>query len=114
MKRRFIVAVDSSTKEQNEAFRDCVVEWGVAWWHWLDNAWLICDREGVLTADEIRDALYTTHVHESCLVVQLDENGGETWSGYGPKGEGRNMFNWLRRTWAEFQRNPGEPGLFDS
>ena len=100
MRKRFIIGLDSTTKEQNEAFLEFVKEHGVGWWHWLGNFWLLADSGGRFSADDVRNKLKETHPGVHTLVIELSEHG-DTWAGYGPKSENRNMFKWLRETWSK-------------
>lgn len=102
MSKRFIVGVDSSTEEQDKAFLSFVKSHGLGWWHWLENFWLITDSSDQLTASDIRDELGKTYPGVHKLVIELSDSG-DTWSGYGPKSEKRNMFNWLNETWGKYK-----------
>lgn len=99
MKKRFVVAVDSATKEQNDTFREFLKSRGLGWWHWLTNLWLVADGAGRLTAQEIRDVLRQHYPSVHTLVLELREDD-DTWSGFGPSSETKNMFKWLRQNWS--------------
>lgn len=98
MKKRFVVALDSAIKEQDEAFKEYVRSRGLGWWHWLTNLWLLTDASGQLTASEIRDVLTEIYPRVHALVLEL-RGDDDTWSGIGPKTEKRNMFKWLHKNW---------------
>lgn len=98
MKKRYIVCLGNSIKVQDEAFIAYIKEYGLGWWHWLSNVWLIVDSNGKLSAREIRDKLRLIYPGEHTIVLELSENG-DTWSGFGPKSEERNMFEWLKTNW---------------
>ena len=102
MIKRFVVTLNSSTKEQNGAFIAFVKENGLGWWHWLDNFWLLTDRSGKFTAITIRDKADEFYPGVHKLVLQLDETG-DTWAGFGPNTEKRNMFTWLIDTWDKYK-----------
>ena len=97
---RFIVALDSSTVEQNDAFRQFIKDNGLLWWHWLDDFWLIVGSSGGFTAADIRDKAKECFPGVHLLAIRLDENG-DRWSGFGPNTEESNMFEWLQETWPE-------------
>lgn len=99
MKKRFIVAVDSSTPEQEQAFREWIA--GRGWWHWLNNFWLIADSSGEMTASEILDRVRGCYPNVDCVVLELRPDGTDTWAAFGPYSDKRNMFNWLRRNWKQ-------------
>lgn len=102
MSKRYIVAVDSSTKEQETAFLALVKADGLGWWHWLNNFWLLTDSEGQLSASEIRHKIMETYPTIHCLVIELSGTE-DTWAGYGPNTEARDMFKWLKNTWGRYK-----------
>jgi hypothetical protein len=101
MKKRFIVAVDSATAEQDEAFREYVRVNRLGWWHWLSHLWLLVDPTGSQTASRLTDVLLGIYPGVSTLVLELREDSPGVfsghWSGYGPASEEGNMFAWIRR-----------------
>jgi hypothetical protein len=34
----------------------------------------------------------------------LDDDGEDTWAGFGPHSDKRNMFNWLNEKWSSDER----------
>jgi hypothetical protein len=99
LKKRFVIAVDSSTKDQNVAFREHLkARTPGLWWHWLSNLWLIVDTDGKYTASELVDVVQEFYPATNTLVIELPANG-DTWSGFGPNVEGKNMFGWLEKKW---------------
>jgi hypothetical protein len=102
MRKRYIVAVNSSTKEQVESFIEFIKANGLGWWHWLDNIWLLTDSAGILNAKKVRDEVSDTFPNINNLVIELNETG-DTWSGFGPNSDKRNMFNWLKKTWIKYK-----------
>ncbi|CNF16496.1 Uncharacterised protein [Yersinia rohdei] len=100
MKKRFAVAIDSSTPEGNDAFIEFIRENGLGWWHWIENFWMISDRKGKLSASDIRDKIGEIYPGINTIVIELSEDG-DTWSGYGPKKENKSMFTWLRNNWKK-------------
>jgi hypothetical protein len=99
MKKRFVVMLDSSTKEQNEAFREYLkAATPGLWWHWLENSWLLVDPKGTLTASELTDKVMVTYPGVSNLVLEFSDDH-DTWSGFGPMKPEKNMFPWLRKNW---------------
>ncbi|MBG0624982.1 hypothetical protein I4P27_11140 [Enterobacter roggenkampii] len=98
MRRKFAVALDSSTVEQNKKLKEFIEENGLGWWHWINNFWLLTDAKGNFSAQSLREKLNEIYPGVHLLVISLDKDG-ESWSGYGPKNETKNMFNWLKDTW---------------
>ena len=99
MKKRFVVALGSSTSQQNEAFKEYIRTQRVGWWHWLPNVWLLSNPNGTLSAKKLRDDLKTLYPRIYSLVLELSD-GEDTWSGFGPTTEGRHMFKWLHDNWG--------------
>jgi len=98
MRRKFAVALDSSTKDQNEQLRKFIKDNGLGWWHWINNFWLLTDKNGKLTAKQIREKLNEFYPGVHCIVLSLDKDG-DSWSGFGPRNSDKNMFDWLKNTW---------------
>ncbi|KTS27614.1 hypothetical protein [Pantoea stewartii] len=98
MRRKFAVALNSSSVEQNEKFKKFINENGLGWWHWIENFWLLTDPKGKFTASDIRDKLNEIFPKVRCIVLSID-NEENSWSGYGPTSEKKNMFNWIRDSW---------------
>ncbi len=99
MKKRFIVAIQGMTAEQEQAFADFLDSKSCGWWHWIYNFWLVVDPSETLTAASLRDEINTISPGLKRLVVDVTESRRAVWAGYGPSSEERNMFNWLREDW---------------
>ena len=100
MKKRFIVLLDSTNVEQDKAFLAYVKAQKFGYWHWLSTSWLIADSKGKDTAQKIRDTIKETHPGVHNLIIELNENG-DTWSGFGPTSDTRNMFDWIKKNWKK-------------
>jgi len=102
--KRFIISLNNTTRQQQKEFADYLTRTGVGFWHWLENTWLIVDRNNVFTAEQLREILdlFFPKVHN--LVIQLNHYN-DTWAGFGPSGDNKNMFNWLNTTWKENNNN---------
>ena len=98
MKKRFVVCINDSDKEKDKDFIEFIKNNNLGWWHWLSHTWFLSDSNGKLSAAEIRTKVKNIY-NENNIVIELNENG-DTWSGYGPKGKSRNMFDWLKRNWG--------------
>ena len=98
MSRKFVVMLESATKEQNDQFLKWIESKELAWWHWLSNAWLIHNRTDNVTSEEI-----STEANKIFgglnFVSQVRPEG--TWYGWGPSSSDRNMFEWIRNTWSQ-------------
>jgi hypothetical protein len=99
MKHRYIVCVGNSTPEQDKAFIAFLKGKHMGWWHYLKNTWMlysITDSPNELTL--IREKV--THIFGRAhnMVFYLAEDEG-LWAGFGPAGENKNMFTWIRENW---------------
>ena len=101
MKKRFILALGSTSPEQNGAFGEFAREQGLGWWHWLPNMWLLTDSQGQWTAAGLRDKATDIYGNENVFVLELRADGSDTWAGYGPNTDKRNMFPWLTSNWKK-------------
>jgi len=100
MKKQFVIALNSTTEEQEKMFLEYIKSNGFGWWHWIDNFWLVVDTQDKLSAEKLRDDLENIFPKVRKLVIEIFSESS-TWAGYGPNGEQRNMFNWLHNTWKE-------------
>lgn len=108
MKKRFIVALDSSTSEQDKIFINYLKAKNVGWWHWLNNLWLIYTDTGDLTARKIRDDLNVIYPTTNKIIFELSGDS-DTWSGFGPSSEERNMFKWIHENWKKDESATDKP-----
>jgi|GEM_PF-842201 hypothetical protein len=100
MKRRFVILLDRSTPEQNKAFIEFLKTSDInGYWHWLNNSWLIATYNLEITGAQIRDKIKEIFPDVNNMVLVLNEDGTDTWAGFGPKSEDRDMFRWLRTNW---------------
>lgn len=98
MKMRFVVLLDSATKEQNLAFLEFIKASNIAWWHYLNTTWLLYDENNRVSAEILRNKLMELYPGVYNLVLEFGPEG-DTWYGYGPSSENRDMFSWLRSNW---------------
>src|SRR5580704_1675321 len=98
MRKRFIVGVDPSTAEQNQAFKDYLKASPLAWWHWIPGLWLAVDSDGEMTASALRDQVNEVFPGIDNVVLEFRDDGTDTWAGNRPV-SGEKMFSWFRSTW---------------
>lgn len=98
MGKKFIIALDKSNTVKNKAMVEYLKERKFKYWHWLSNLWLVTTRDETVTAAIIRNEVRQVYEKEHMLVIEIS-NSGDTWAGFGPNSEKRNMFKWLRITW---------------
>lgn len=99
MTRRFVILTNELSREQEERFLAYFKDKGYGWWHWLDNAWLIAMVDKTIEVGDLRDKLNEIAPSVHKLVMEVSP---VSWSGYGPSGEERNMFDWLHRNWSSW------------
>jgi hypothetical protein len=100
MKRRFVIAVEGFTATQDVALRDYLASKG-AWWHWIDNFWLLTTNRSDVSVEEIRDQLKTIKNDvDSAVVFEFPED--ITWASFARKNAaGKVMTAWLKDSWAK-------------
>ena len=97
MTRYFVIGTDAMKPDQSDSIR----KWAqaqTAWWHWIDGLWLIISTNDNMDVGSIRDKLRELAPGVSQLVLEVNP---ESWSGFGPKSENRNMFTWLNANWKK-------------
>lgn len=100
MKRRFIVSITGEiTKASTNNFTNYLKENGLGWWHWLSNTWLVIDRKDKINTKILRDKVRDIF-NAYNLVVEVKDGG---WAGFGPKGEDKDMFAWIKKYWSNEQ-----------
>jgi hypothetical protein len=102
-KRKFVILLDSATKEQDAVLLDWIKQHpGTGWWNWLSTSWLLATANPTFTAAELRDAVDRAYPGVFNLVLELRPCGdkwNDNWAGFGPAGK-KNMFDWIRQNWA--------------
>ena len=114
MKRFVVLLGNTATQSQHRAFKDFVSQGGIGYWHWLSHAWLLTtDDVPLFSAPWVRDKVEEFYPSIRCLVLELNKDG-DTWSGFGPKGENKNMFTWMHKNWITKSRIQGAPPSEDT
>ena len=103
MKKRFIILLNSGSAQQNAEFVKFIKGDDIAggYWHWLNNSWLMVTQNVNMTSEIIRDKLREIYPGVHNLVLELREDGTDTWNGFGPSGEDKNMFKWIHANWTK-------------
>jgi hypothetical protein len=99
MKKRFMVVINRATPENERSITDLFSNKGLGWWHWLKNIWLISDPNGTLSATAVRDSISQILPATHSLVIEIDNNGVDTWAARGTNAE--QMFSWLHKNWTK-------------
>jgi hypothetical protein len=99
MRRRFVIAAEGLTDEQETEFRTYIKTKG-AWWHWIANFWLLTTTDQKLNTAEIRDQLKTLNGDVTTVVFEFPED--VDWATFGKKNaSGKEMTEWLKESWAK-------------
>lgn len=100
MKRRFVVGLDSFTKEQHEEFKNKIDGPGIYWWHWIDGMWLITTDNDEITTGKIIEQIRTVNEKSRAVVFEFPED--VTWTTTVHKNaSGKKISDWLKSKWAE-------------
>jgi hypothetical protein len=105
MKTRFVVSMGVPPAQQS-GFTEYLNQlrnihgWGFGWWHWLPGVWLITDVSGNFTAASLRDAIQKMFPDTESVVLELRQDGTDTWAAFGPKPP-KNMLTWLHENWTK-------------
>lgn len=97
MSRRFVVAVNTLTTEQDQSFAQALSASDLAWWHWIQNFWLVIDPNNQFTPESLRDHLGTVMPGRFSFVMEVKPTG--SWAGFGPTGDQINMTQWIEKDW---------------
>lgn len=99
MRKRFVIALDSGTKAQNDQLLEYITSGGYGWWSWINGFWLLVDPAGKLDANKLRVDLGNIYPSVKMLILEIHGNA-DGWSGFGPNGDGdKSMFTWLKENW---------------
>jgi len=98
--KRYIINIGKSTEQQEENFIKFLNESNVAWWHWLSNFWLVTDPNENFSSSILRDKAVELFNKERVIVIELNDDG-DTWSGFGPKTDEKDMFKWVKNNWQD-------------
>ncbi len=97
MKRRFVIAAEGLDSAQEQKLKDYIRELG-AWWHWIDNIWLLTTSDEDVSTAKIRDQIKQISRSARALVMEVADID---WAGFGKKNKaGKNQHDWLRSTWS--------------
>jgi hypothetical protein len=99
MKKRFVVSTNSSSPEKDSLFIIFLKKNNLLWWHYLANTWLVVDPNGTLSAKDIRGNAREIF-QDYNLVLEMTPTS-DTWSGFGPSSDKKNMFTWIKKNWKK-------------
>jgi hypothetical protein len=94
--KRFAVAIDNPSVEENIAFNAYIEKHQLGWWHWVGTFWLIVDGSSSLTSILLLEDLRAIYPNKDLIVIELNQ-GAVSWAAFGPNGPNRDMFPWLHQ-----------------
>jgi hypothetical protein len=101
MNRRFVICVEGLSRAEQNKLREFLRAHG-AWWHWIDNFWLLSlrsDDDDDLEVVQIRDEIRKINRDARSIIFEFPED--IAWAGSGKKNaKGKSMFKWLKSAWA--------------
>ena len=99
MRRRFVIGVDELDPSQEIQFRDYIKDYG-AWWHWIDNMWLMTTQKESISVEQIRDKLLSINPEARILVFEFPEDIDWACS-VSSNSKGKTMSQWLVDPWGK-------------
>ena len=73
---------------------------GYGYWHWLSNTWLVVAADSTTPA-EMYGLTQESYPSVFFLVNEVGNDRVNSWMGFGPNTEQRNMFEWLQQEWPK-------------
>lgn len=99
--KRFVVVVESPSKEESSAMHDWIRSnrWG--WWHWMEPLWLLVDGTDKASASSIRDKAKEIFPEKPVMVFDVTVDS-VPWAGFnkGKTKDGKSPFAWMKSSWA--------------
>lgn len=102
MKRRFVIGIDGETSQDVSSILNYIDELDCAWWHWIDNFWLLTTRDNDLKVSAIRDKIKKICGKKNVVVLEVNNI---TWATFGPQSDdssskSKSFSKWIRDTWS--------------
>lgn len=95
MGKRFAIATDPLTPDEERAFRAKLGQMG--FWHWLPNFWLVKTSNDAMTATQLRDWIHEVAPQARAFVTEVQSRD---WGGlFKPDEKKRDMGAWIRSDW---------------
>lgn len=99
MRRRFVIAAQGLTSEQETKLREYLASHG-AWWHWISNFWLLTGTDIKVTTADIRNHIKSLNADVRTVVFEFPED--TDWASLGKKNDaGKDMTDWIKNTWGK-------------
>lgn len=99
MTRRFVILASPLGDAEKQKLREYITQFG-AWWHWIDNAWLVTSKDKKIRAENIRDRILDLNPKARIAVFEFPED--IDWATSSSKtADGKTIQGWLESTWAK-------------
>ncbi len=99
MKRRFILLVDRASNEEQRVVSDLLTSLDVAWWHFLQDSWLIVDLKGKdshFFATQVKEKLHPGQDDPGRYLMAFHTTGADYWSWTAAEAT-----EWIEKYWRE-------------
>ncbi|TGS13735.1 hypothetical protein EN852_014885 [Mesorhizobium sp. M2E.F.Ca.ET.209.01.1.1] len=94
-----MIGIDSLDADQEKQFRDYIGPKG-AWWHWIENLWLLTTKKDNVSAKEIRDKVRAINPTARVVVFEFPED--ITWAASSStNASGKKLADWLNTPWGD-------------
>jgi hypothetical protein len=98
MRRRFVIGIDGLDPAEEKRFRKYISDQG-AWWHWIDNMWLMTTKSTDVSAEKILDEVLEINPDARVVVFEFPQD--VTWAASGNTNrKGRRLADWIRTPWG--------------
>lgn len=95
MSKKFVLATDPLTAEQEQALEAKIGSMG--FWHWLPNFWLLKSLDDTMTTAQIRQMVQEINPSARCFVSEVQPSA---WAARTkPDAKGNDMGAWIRSDW---------------
>ena len=94
MKRRFVICVDDSTGEQQNAVTDYLKKKKCRFWHYFSDLWLVTSDAQDISAEGLRAEISEIIPSTSKFVMEV---GDGSWAAQCEK----KSHNWLHESWSD-------------
>ena len=98
MRRRFVIGIDGLNAAEEKEFREYISEQG-AWWHWINNLWLLTTKDEDITTAKIRNRILKIDPDARVIVFEFAED--IDWAASGStNSKGKKLSGWIKETWS--------------
>lgn len=102
--RKFVVTVESPSKDEAAEFHSWIKSEKFGWWHWVEPMWLLVTKDEVGPSD-IRDKAKVAFNKKAVMVIEVV--GETSWAGYMPSAATakKSPYDWIKLTWQNVRKS---------